>query len=307
MNILLTGGTGLIGRSLTAELINAGHRITIFSRRADARVEGAQTVPWDYAQPETWAAQLESADAVIHLAGENLAGSGFLPARWTAERKRRIVESRVQSGQALAEAIRQAAHKPAVFIQASAIGYYGPRGDELITEGCEPGDDFLAQTCVRWEASTESVESLGVRRVVIRTGIVLTPEGGALARLLPAYRAYLGGAFGDGTQWYSWIHRADEVAAIRFLLENPQASGAFNLTAPNPLRNRDFGKTLGAVLNRPSWLPAPGFALRAALGEAASVVLEGQRVLPARLQELGFAFRFPELVPALRDLLTTTP
>ena len=304
MNILLTGGTGLIGRALTAELLNAGHRITIFSRRAEARVPGAQTVQWDYARPGAWQAALETADAVIHLAGESLAGEGLLPARWTAARKQRIVESRVQSGKALAEAIRQAAHKPEVFIQGSAIGYYGPHGDEPLTEKSPPGDDFLAQTCIQWEAATQSVETLGLRRVILRTGIVLAPEGGALARLLPAFRAYLGGPFGRGDQWYSWIHLADEVAAIRFLLENPQASGPFNLTAPQPLRNRDFSKTLGAVLRRPSWLPAPAFALKAALGEVADMVLTGQRVLPARLTELGFTFRFPELEPALRDLIT---
>ena len=207
------------------------------------------------------------------------------------------------SGNILTEAIRAAKNKPKVFVQASAIGYYGPREDEKLTETATPGDDFLSQTCVQWENSTQELEELNVRRVILRTGIVLTPESGALARLLLPYRLFAGGPFGNGKQWYSWIHIADEVAAIRFLLENPEAHGIFNLTAPNPLTNRDFGKTLGSVLNRPSLIPIPKFAMQAAFGEVATVVVDGQRVLPDHLLALGYPFKFPNLEPALKDLL----
>ncbi len=213
------------------------------------------------------------------------------------------MDSRVKTGKALAEAIRQAQPRPKVFIQASAIGYYGSCQAEIVTEKHKPGGDFLAQTCIEWENSTRTIDQLGVRRAVVRTGIVLTADSGALARLLLPYKIFLGGPFGNGKQWYSWIHLADEVAAIRFLIENPGAVGNFNLTAPNPLPNRDFGKILGKILKRPSLIPVPGFLMNLAFGEVASIVLDSQRVLPARLQELGYQFRFPELEPALRDLL----
>jgi uncharacterized protein (TIGR01777 family) len=303
MNIIITGGTGVIGRALTKELTQAGHQVTIFSRNPEKTISGAHTAQWDIENLEIWLPHIESADAIIHLAGENLAGEGFLPSRWTTERRKRIINSRVKTGEALVEAIRQAENKPEVFIQASAIGYYGPRGDEKLAETDEPGSDFLSQTCIEWENSTKAIEDMGIRRVIIRTGIVLTPDSGALARLLLPYRLFVGGPFGNGKQWYSWIHMADEVASIRFLIENPEASGAFNLTAPQPLRNRDFGKTLGGVLKRPSLIPVPKFAMNAAFGEVSTVVLDGQRVLPTKLQALGYQFQFPELEPALRDLL----
>ncbi|HBX67852.1 MAG TPA: TIGR01777 family protein [Chloroflexi bacterium] len=303
MKIIITGGTGAIGRALTAELLQAGHQVTIFSRNPQKSVTGTKTVVWDIENIESWLPEIEKVDAIVHLAGENLAGEGFLPKRWTLERKKRIVHSRSQTGKALTQAIQRAQPKPKIFIQASAIGYYGPRKDEIITENFKPGGDFLAQTCLEWENSTKPLENLGVRRAIIRTGIVLTPQEGALSRLLLPYKMYVGGPFGNGKQWYSWIHIADEVAAIRFLIEKPAAVGTFNLTTPTPLTNRDFGKTLGKVLKRPSWLPIPAFALNLFLGEVSSVVLDSQRVLPGRLQELGYKFKFPELRSALEDLL----
>jgi uncharacterized protein (TIGR01777 family) len=303
MNIIITGGTGVIGRALTSELAQAGHKVTIFSRNPKKPIEGAQIAPWDLENPKSWLPHIENADAVVHLAGENLAGEGFFPTRWTAERKRRIIDSRVNTGKILVEAIRQAKNKPEVFIQASAIGYYGSHGDETLSENNHPGNDFLAQTCVQWENSTEEMDDMGVRRAIIRTGIVLTPDSGALARLLLPYRMFAGGPFGDGKQWYSWIHIADEVAAIRFLIEDSGAAGAFNLAAPQPLPNRDFGKTLGKVLKRPSLIPVPKFIMKAAFGEVATVVLDGQRVSRKKLQELGYEFKFPALEPALRALL----
>ena len=305
MKILITGGTGVIGRALTAELTQSNHQVTVFTRNPQRSVSGAQTTQWDLDELESWLPQIEKVDAVVHLAGENLAGEGFFPTRWTLERKQRIVDSRIKTGRALVTAIQQAKHKPQVFIQASAIGYYGPHGDEILTESDKPGGDFLSQTCVEWENATKSIEPLGVRRAVIRTGIVLTPDSGALARLLLPYKLFVGGPFGNGKQWYSWIHIADEVAAIRYLIENRAAVGNFNLTAPNPLPNRDFGKKLGKVLKRPSLIPIPGFVLNALFGEVATVVVDGQRVVPERLQELGYKFKYPELEPALRDLLVS--
>jgi hypothetical protein len=245
---------------------------------------------------------VEEAAAIVNLAGENLAGAHFFPVRWTAERKKTLLKSRLNSGRAVVEAVEAASRKPQVVIQASAIGFYGPCGDEIITEESPAGDDFLARLCQRWEASTASVEAMGVRHVVIRTGIYLSPEGGALHRLVLPIRLFVGGPFGRGEQWYAWIHPKDEVNAIRFLIENEGARGVFNLTAPSPVRNKEFGKALARVLRRPFWLPVPGFAMHLLFGEVATVVLDGQRVYPRRLLDLGFTFRYPEIEMALESL-----
>ncbi len=203
--------------------------------------------------------------------------------------------------------MRDAARKPAVVVQSSAIGYYGPHADEPLTEDAPPGDDFLARLCVAWEAAAAPLDELGVRRVTLRTGVVLSTAGGAFPRLLLPFRLFAGGPMGNGRQWMSWIHLADEVAAIRFLLAREDAAGPFNLTAPEPLTNAQFSRLLGRIMRRPAFLPVPAFAMRLALGEAATIVLDGQRVLPRRLQELGFAFRFPTAEAALRDLLGNAP
>jgi hypothetical protein len=303
---MITGGTGLIGRALIEALHEYDHQVLVLSRNPEKyedfpyEVEFAQ---WDAKTAQGWGDQINHVDAVVNLAGKNLAGKGFFPSPWTPERKRRILNSRLQAGRAINAAIEAAERKPEVLIQASAIGYYGPRGDEIITEESEPGDDFLAQTCIQWEDVTRPVEAMGVRRAIIRTGIVLSTEEGALPRLLLPHRFFVGGPFGDGEQWYSWIHLADEAAAIRFLIENEQAAGPFNLTAPHPLKNKVFSKTLGKVIGRPSWLPIPGFAMRTLFGEVVTVVLDGQHVLPQKLQALGFEFRYPTAEAVLRDLL----
>ncbi|MGC8781875.1 MAG: TIGR01777 family oxidoreductase [Anaerolineae bacterium] len=306
MRIIITGGTGQIGRALAKELVFGGYEVVVLSRRP-AQVSGlperVEVAAWDGRTAQGWGRLADGALAIVNLAGENLAGGGFLPARWTAERKQLIRESRLAAGRAVVEAVAQAQLKPRVLIQASGIGHYGNRGDEVLTEAAAAGDDFLAQLTVAWEASTADVARAGVRHVSIRSGVVLSPTEGALARLLLPYRFFVGGPFGSGRQWLSWIHPADEVAAIRFLIEHPQASGPFNLCAPEPLTNAEFGRTLGRVLGRPSWLPVPAFALRLALGEVASTVLEGQRAIPRKLLDLGFRFRFPDAESALRDLL----
>lgn len=306
MRIIITGGTGLIGRALTDELVQHEHEVIILSRspeRAGGFPAGVEVVGWDARTADGWGHLADGAGAIVNLAGASIAGQGFLPQRWTPERRRVIRDSRLNAGRAVVEAVEAAEDKPQVVIQSSAIGYYGPRGSEIVTEASEPGDDFLAQLCVDWEAATEAVEDVGVRRAIIRTGIVLSTEDGALPRMLLPYKIFVGGPFGDGRQYMSWIHLADEAAAIRFLIENQAASGPFNLTAPNPLTNAEFGQVLGRVLNRPSWLPVPGFAMRLLFGEVATVVLDGQRVLPERLKELGFSFQFPTAEEALKDTL----
>jgi uncharacterized protein (TIGR01777 family) len=305
MHILITGGSGLIGRTLTKGLLQDGHEVTILTRDAGRAVvpQGTHVQQWDARTPAGWGQLVEAVDAIVNLAGENLAGAGLLPRRWTADHKRLIRDSRIQAGQAVAEAIRNVSKLPEVLIQASGIGYYGPHGSEFMTEYSPPGHDFLARLTVEWEATTAEVEQLGVRRAIIRTGVVLSAEGGALPRLTLPYRLFVGGPMGSGRQYISWIHIVDEIGAIRFLIENEQANGAFNLAAPNPLTNAEFGKIIGRVLTRPSLLPVPGFALRTLFGEASTLVLDGQRARPKRLLETGYTFRFPEAEQALRDLL----
>jgi uncharacterized protein len=302
MRALITGGTGLIGGALARELGAAGIDVVVLSRdpgRARNLPENVRAVRWDGVSPDGWAELVQGPDtAIVHLAGESI-GEG----RWTAERKRRLEDSRVRSSAAVAEAIRRASVKPRVLLQGSAVGYYGRCGDELVTEEHPPGDNFLARLSVEWEAATAAVEALGVRRVVLRTGVVLAREGGALPKMMLPFRFGVGGPLGNGRQWFPWIHLADQVGAMRFLLDREEARGPFNLSAPQPVENRDLGRALGQVLHRPSLLPAPAFALHLALGEMADMLLDGQRAVPRALLDLGYTFRFPELSPALQDLL----
>lgn len=301
MRVVITGGSGLIGRALSRDLGGAGHDIVVLTRnpdRAGRLPPGVRAVRWDGRTAQGWSALLDADSAIVHLAGESIAEG-----RWTAEKKRRIRDSRVVSGQAVMDAIREAPVKPKVLIQSSAVGYYGPQGDEVIPEETPPGNDFLADVSKEWEASTAEAEGLGVRRVLARTGIVLAREGGALPVMSLPFRMMIGGPIGDGRQWVPWIHIEDEVGALRFLLEREDARGPFNLTAPHPVTNRELTRALARALRRPGLLPAPGFALRLALGEMADMVLQGQRAVPSRLRELGYAFRWPELEPALRNLL----
>lgn len=301
MRVLITGGTGTVGRRLVDHLFDHKHTALVISRQPykpatlPAKITFAQ---WDSRTAEGWGHLMEEADAVV-----NLAGAGLADARWTEERKEIIKNSRVQAGQAVVEAIRAAEKKPRVVIQASAIGYYGPRQNETITEENKSGADFQAEVCRQWEASTEAVEAMGVRRVIIRTGPVLDLRGGALPRMVMPFRFFVGGPVGSGKQWFSWIHYHDVVRAIRFLLENEEAGGPFNLTAPNPVTNGQFAKAIGRTMKRPALFPVPGFVLKLLFGEMASVLLEGQRVIPHRLQELGFEFKYPTADEALADLL----
>jgi hypothetical protein len=306
MRILIAGGSGLIGRQLSSLLTASGDEVTVLSRNP-AQVRGMPVgvaiLPWNGRTIEEWANEINRTDVIVNLTGENLSGKGFPPSRWTAERKGRLVQSRTDSGKVLSQVIQQAVNKPSVFVQASGIGFYGTSQDKTLTEGDKPGHDFLAKLSIEWEASSQPVEALGVRRVIIRNGIVLSTRSGALPSLLLPYRFWVGGKLGDGKQVYSWIHILDEVRMIQFLIQNEAAKGVFNLTSPNPLTNDEFGKVVGKVMHRPHYFSIPGFAMKLALGEVASMVLEGQRVIPKKLLDLGFQFRFPTLEAALENLL----
>lgn len=301
MRVVILGGTGLIGRALAKELADAGYEAVVLSRnpqKATRPAPGVRVERWDGRSARGWEHLTDGAYAIINLAGENIAGGP-----WTLARKQRIRESRLTTGAAVVEAVTAVHHKPHLVVQASGIGYYGPHGDEEVTEESSPGTDFLGRLATEWEESTAPVEKMGVRRVVVRTGVVLSEKGGALPRLMLPFRLFVGGPLGNGRQWVPWIHIADEVRAIRFLVENPDACGAYNLVAPNPVSNAQLARALGRVLGRPAWLPVPAVALRLLLGEMSSVLLTGQRAVPRRLLEAGFVFRFSNLEDALADLL----
>ncbi len=306
MRVIITGGSGLIGSALGESLARDGHEVFILSRAPEGAGNlpaGIQAVAWDGRSSQGWAPLCEGADAIVNLAGASIKGDGFLPSRWTARRKQLIRQSRLDVGRAVVEAVRQAKKKPKLLLQASAVGYYGPRGDEPIDEQAPPGNDFLASVCKEWESSTLEVEQLGTRRVIVRTGLPLTLKGGAFPLLVLPFRLFAGSWFGSGRQYYPWIHFEDHIAALRFLLENPKAQGAYNLSAPNPVPNREFAHTLGAVMHRPAWAPVPRFALQLALGEVSTVVTDGQRAVPQKLLNQGYKFKFPDLKTALEDLL----
>lgn len=306
MKVLITGGSGLIGKALTHSLTKDGHEAIILSRNPEKVIslpDGASAAAWDGKTSIGWGALINQVDAVVNLAGANLAGESPLTMRWTKKRKEVLFGSRVNAGRAVAAAIEAAESRPGVLVQASAIGYYGPLGDELVTENNQPGTDFLAELCKSWEESSQTVENLGVRRVIIRTGVVLDAKAGAFPLFKLPFDLFGGGPFGDGRQYMSWIHIDDQVRAIRFLIENQDSNGAFNLTAPNPHTNKDFGGILGKIIGKPSFIPKPAFLMRPLLGEVSTVLFDGQRVVPAGLEAAGFMFRYPELEPALRQIL----
>ncbi len=299
MNILITGGTGLIGRPLIHSLLSNGHRVTVLSRNIKkiSASPALQVLEWDGRTVTGRGFQLHKIDAVINLAGENI---GSFP--WSVKRKRTFRESRLNVGNVLVEAVRNAESRPRVFIQASAVGYYGPHGDERVDESTAQGGDFSAKLCIDWEASTKPVESMGLRRIIIRTGVVLANDGGVLPLMALPVRLFVGGRLGGGGQGFPWIHIDDEVNAIQYLLENEYSQGVYNLSAPNPVSNADFTQTLARVLHRPYWLHAPQFAIKLVLGEMSTLLLDGQYMLPKRLVEGGFRFKYELVESALWDL-----
>jgi len=300
--IAITGASGLIGRALCAHLAQEGYRVIALSRSRAAFSAQGQTVEaikWDPHDPSGLTEVLAGVHGIVHLAGENLATG-----RWTKAKKNRLVASRVNSGRALVEALRQASQKPEVFIQASAIGYYPTGASEPLSEDTAPGVRFLPDLVVQWERSTVELEQLGIRRVIIRSAPVLSTAGGILHKVLVPFRLGLGGYFGSGEQPFPWIAIDDEVAAIAFLLGHPTASGAYNLAAPETVTMREFCHTLGKVMRRPSWFHVPAPVLRVFFGQMADdVLLTGSWVSPWRLLDLGFTFRYGELTAALRHLL----
>ena len=300
MRILMSGGTGMIGMALVKSFLADGHQVWVLTRNPQSAdlPTGANPVGWDGRTTAGWGELMSQADAVVNLVGERLSKWP-----WTKKQRQRFWDSRENGGRALVEAIRNASPRPKVLVQASGVNYYGPRGLGSITEADSASDDYLANLCQAWENSTKSVEEMGIRRVVIRSAIVLSARDGILPIMMFPLKMFVGGPLGSGRQGLPWIHLDDEVAAIRFLLENQNAGGPFNLTAPTPISSAEFVRALAKVLNRPYWLSAPAFALRLILGGMSSLVLDGMYLLPKRLQELGFHFRFENAEAALSDLL----
>ncbi len=310
MNILITGGTGLIGNALSAALLADGHQVSVLTRNPDrarnALPSDVLPLKWQNTDIEALSRLIEENDAVINLAGESIAGEnllGILTKRWTKEGKKRIQQSRVDMGETLVKAIDMAAKKPRVFIQASAVGYYGMTGDEPINENKPKGDDFLAETCAIWEDSTAMLDEMGIHRIIIRTGLVLAAKGGILPIMLLPFRLFAGGKLGSGEQYVPWIHLEDEVNAICFLLNAEDARGAYNLSAPTPVKQRELAKIAGRILRRPSFIPMPGFILKLVLGEKSTLVLDGQHAIPENLETEGFTFKFTDFETALADLI----
>jgi len=297
MKILVSGSHGLVGSALVKSLHEDGHEILSLVRRA-APV-GAPEIEWHPEQECLDSRQLEGIDAVIHLAGESIASG-----RWTDQKKRAIRDSRVKGTTLLSKTLAQLPRPPSVFLSASAIGYYGSRGDEVLTETSNPGNDFLASVCVEWEQATHPASEQGIRTVNTRFGIILDAHGGALAQMLTPFRMGIGGRVADGKQWMSWIALEDVVAGLKFLLRDETTRGPVNFVAPNPVTNAEFTRTLGRVLSRPTLFPVPAFAARLAFGEMAdALLLASQRVEPKVLKDKGFPFRWPTLAAALRHLL----
>jgi hypothetical protein len=299
MKLVISGGTGFIGSEVVSQLARQNHTLMLLSRKPRAQPRGAniQWMVWDGGLPGSWQTALDGADGVINLAGEPIAAK-----RWSAARKQALRSSRIDTTRALVSAIARANQKPKFLINASAVGFYGPHSDETLTEESPPGHDFLAQLCAAWEAEANKAKELGLRVALVRTGIVLAKGKGALAKMVPPFKFFAGGRLGSGKQWFPWIHLDDEVGLIKFLIDNEKAVGAFNATAPNPVTMDEFCKTLGKVLNRPSWAPVPVSLLSLMLGEMAEMLLTGQRALPAAALKVGYQFKYQNVLDALASL-----
>ncbi|NER45648.1 MAG: TIGR01777 family protein [Symploca sp. SIO1A3] len=302
MKVAITGATGFVGSRLVEQLLLKGHQPLILTRnqaKAVSAFPNVEIVAYTPNQSGDWQKAIVGCDGVVNLAGEPIAET-----RWTPERKQEIFDSRKLGTKKIVEAIAEAEPKPAVLINASAIGYYGTSETASFDETSPSGNDFLAKVCQDWEAEAQQVKDVGVRLVILRLGIVLG-DGGALAKMIPPFQLFAGGPIGTGRQWFSWIHRDDLVNLIIEALTSPNMEGIFNATAPNPVRMSELCQTLGEVLHRPSWLPVPSFALEALLGEGAKVVLEGQQVLPKKTTSYGFKYQYPTAKQALTEILSS--
>lgn len=300
MKIIVTGASGLVGSSLVPSLLGRGHEVTqLVRRKSKGATGGVREVEWQPGSGEIDAAALEGHDAAVHLAGENIAGG-----RWTEERKRRIRDSRVQGTRLLAETLAKLNSKPRALVSASAIGYYGDRGAETLTEQSAAGTGFLPEVCREWEAATQPAVEAGIRTALLRFGLILSAEGGALAKMLLPFKLGVGGKVGDGKQFYSWVTLTDVIDIIHFTLANENLGGAINVVAPEPATNAEFTRALGQALNRPTIFPVPAFGARLAFGEMAdALLLASERVVPERLQAAGYKFKYPALDGALRHVL----
>ncbi|MBI3468406.1 MAG: TIGR01777 family protein [Planctomycetes bacterium] len=302
MRVFVTGGTGLVGSRLTARLCERSDSPVVLSRDAPAALAklgtGVEIVEGDPATGGEWEQAIQTCDAVVNLAGENIFAH-----RWNEETKARIRDSRVQSTRRIVAAVGRATNRPRVLVKASAVGYYGFHDDEELTEADGPGEDFLARSCVEWEAAARELVPTGVRLVIVRIGVVLSTAGGALMQMLTPFKLGVGGPVGNGRQWMSWVHIDDLIGIILHALDHEHVSGVINGTAPEPVTNQQFSKALGRALGRPSFFRVPGFMLRLQFGQVAEIITSGQRVLPKRTVELGYQFRYPTIDAALVDLL----
>ncbi|MEB3343117.1 TIGR01777 family oxidoreductase [Okeania sp.] len=307
MKIAITGATGFVGTKLVERLHSEGDQILVLTRNPEtakrifpnSAYPNLEIVAYQPKQSGTWQKSIDGCDGVV-----NLAGAGIADERWSYSRKQEIIDSRKVTTEKLVEAIAQANSKPSVLVSGSAVGYYGTSETATFDETSNSGNDFLAQVCQAWETAAQPVKDVGVRLVILRIGIVLG-MGGTISKMLTPFRLFTGGPIGSGKQWFSWIHINDLVSLIWHSLRYPEMSGKFNATAPNPVKMAEFCQELGAVLNRPSWLPVPDFAIELLLGDGAVVVLEGQKVLPKQTQASGFEYQYPTVKPALKNILAS--
>jgi hypothetical protein len=300
MKVLITGGTGFVGKQLSARLVQDGNEITILTRSlkgSEQAPKGVSYLQGDPTQKGPWQEAIPNHDVVINLAGASIFS------KWTDEYKRLIRDSRVFTTRNIIEGISSQSGKKIALFSTSAVGYYGFHGDEELDEESPPGNDFLAHLAIEWEAEALKAEEKGARVVITRFGIVLGEKGGALGQMIPLFKKFIGGPIGSGQQWFSWVHIKDLAEAFAFLMKHPEISGPVNLCSPNPVKNRGLAKALGKALHRPSFMPAPAFMIKLVLGEFGSIILEGQRVLPRRLLKQGFTFQYSDINEALQNIV----
>ena len=301
MKIILTGGTGFVGKALIPHLVEAGHRVVLLTRHSGKMTwmnkRFVTEAHWDGKHLGDWAKEIDGADAVINLAGESIAAK-----RWAVAHKKHILDSRVNATKAIVDAIRQANQKPSVLINASAVGFYGNVENGDVTESSPKGTGFLSDTCDAWEKEARAAESLGVRVVILRLGVVLGEGGGALSKMIPPFKMFIGGPLGSGRQWFPWVHREDVAGVINFSLTHLKLSGPVNVTVPDPVNMKQFCTELGKAMHRPSWAPVPAFVLKLMLGEMSEMLLTGQKAVPKKLGECGYLFHYSSLEEALKGV-----